>query len=141
MQKLRNSGYSRKFRSDILLSTLNGFRKIKEAANNGNRPLYRKISWKKKERIVKKATKKKDWLGRFWKSRIFVPYTPGNKLKKRLQVMEKQMRSVGRESQPIKVIETSRKTLENQLKPPAAAQMCAAKQCLARDKGEPKIGC
>ena len=61
-------------------------------------------------------TKKKGWLGSFWKSRIFVPYTPESKLKKRLQFMEKQMRSGGRESQPIKIIETSGKTSEKQLK-------------------------
>ena len=50
------------------------------------------------------------------------------------------MRAGGREIQPIKIIETSGKTLEMQLKQPAPAQMCAAKKCLARDQGEPSIG-
>ena len=112
-------------RSEILLSTLNGLRKIKEAANSGIRPLYRKRSWKKKEGIVKKATKKKDWLCTFWKSRIFVPYTPGRKLKKRLQVMEKQMRSGGRECQPIKVIETSGKNIGK----PVETLCCSSNVC------------
>ena len=82
MQKLRNSGSSSKFRSKILLSALSGFEKIKEAAKSGIRPVYRKRCWNKKERLAKKVTKKKDWLGSFWKSRIFVPYTPVSKLKK-----------------------------------------------------------
>ena len=89
----------------------------------------------------KKKKKKKGWLGKFWKSRIFVPYTPGSKLKQRLQKMEAQMRPGGRENHPIKIIETSGKTLEMLLKPPAAKQMCAARKCLARDLGTPKIGC
>ena len=42
---------------------------------------------------------------------------------------------------PIKIIETSGKTLEMLLKPPAQLQMCSAKKCLARDLGEPRIGC
>ena len=39
------------------------------------------------------------------------------------------------------IIEISGKTLEMQLKPPAPAQMCLAKKCLARVQGEPSIGC
>ena len=60
MQKLRNSGYSSKFRSEILLSALSGFEKIKEAAKSGIRPVYRKRCWNKKERLAKKVTKKND---------------------------------------------------------------------------------
>ena len=51
------------------------------------------------------------------------------------------MRPGGRENHPIKIIETSGKTLEMLLKSPAAKQMCAARKCLARDSGNPKIGC
>ena len=58
MQQLRNSGYSSKFRSEILLSTLSGFEKIQAAAKSGERPLYRKRNWKKRERLVKKFQKR-----------------------------------------------------------------------------------
>ena len=133
------TGY--KFRKEILLSTLAGYRKIQEAAQEGIRPLYRSRSWRKEDRLKKKMSKKKNWLGTFWKSRIFVPFTPGSKLKKKLQQMEEQMRPGGRENMPSKIIETSGKTLEMLLKPPAQKQMCSAKKCLARDLGEPKIGC
>ena len=92
MQKLKNSGYGYKFRKEILLSTLSGYKKIQEAATEGTRPLYRSRSWRKEERLKKKILKKKNWLGNFWKSIIFVPFTPGSKLKKRLQQMEEQMR-------------------------------------------------
>ena len=54
------------------------------------------------------------------------------------------MRPGGRENHPIKkfkIVETAGSTLEMELKPPAAKQMCAAKKCLARDLGCPKIGC
>jgi hypothetical protein len=56
------------FRSEILLSNLSGFQKIQAAAKSGQRPLYRKRSWKRRERLVKKFSKKKNWLGSFWKS-------------------------------------------------------------------------
>ena len=65
MQKLRNSGYSSKFRQEILLSTLSGFKKIQEAAKNGVRPMYRNKNWNKKDRIKKKLLKKKNWLWNF----------------------------------------------------------------------------
>ena len=112
MQKLRNSGYSYKFRKEILLSILSGYRKIKEAAQQGIRPLYRRRGWKKEERLKLKMQKKKNWLGTYWKSRIFVPYTPGSILKRKLQRMEEQMRPGGRENHPIKIIETTGNTLE-----------------------------
>ena len=85
MQKLRNSGYGYKFRKEILLSVLSGYRKIREAAQQGIRPLYRRRGWNKEKRLKKKMQKKKDWLGSYWKSRIFVPYTPGSVLKMKLQ--------------------------------------------------------
>ena len=141
MQKLRNSGYGYKFRKEILLSVLSGYRKIREAAQQGIRPLYRMRGWKKEKRLTKKMQKKKYWLGSFWKSRIFLPYTPGSVLKRKLQKMEEQMRPGGRKNHPIKIIETSGNTLEMELKPPAKKQMCTSKKCLARDLGTPKIGC
>ena len=65
MQKLKNSGYGFTFRKEILLSLLNGYRKIQEAAQEGIRQMYRRRIWKKKERVVKRMTKKKSWLGKF----------------------------------------------------------------------------
>ena len=120
---------------------LNGYKKIQQAAQQGMRPLYRRKNWMRKERVSAKMKKEKGWLGKYWKSKIFVPYTPGSKLKQRLQLMEAQMRPGGRENHPIKIIETSGKTLEVLLKPPAAKQMCLARKCMARDTGTPKIGC
>ena len=120
---------------------MNGFRKIQEAAQEGTRPLHRRRNWMKKERISMKMRKKKGWRGNFWKSRKLVPYTPGSKMKPRLQKMEAQMRPVGREKHCIKIIETLGKIPEMLLKPSAAKLMYSAQKCLARDLGTPKIGC
>ena len=95
----------------------------------------------KKERVSIKMKKKKGWLGNYWKLRIFFPYTLRSKLKPRLKKMEAQMRPGGRENHPIKIIDTSGKTLEMLLKPQAAKQICSAPKCFARVTGTPKIGC
>ena len=80
---LKNSGYDVKFRTEVLKSGLLGYNKILEAEKSGVRPLYRLKFWKATERKQKKQEKKKNWLGPFWKSCIFIPPTPGSKLKNR----------------------------------------------------------
>ena len=97
MQLLKNSGYSQKFRTEILMSGLKGYNKILKAERDGVRPMYRPKSWKESARWLEKRKKKNDWLGTFWKSCIFVPPTPGSKFKKQMQVKEEEMRAGGRE--------------------------------------------
>ena len=99
MQLLNNSGYSQKFRTEILKSGLEGYNKIVKAEKEGVRPVYRPKGWKESARwLEKKRRKKNNWLGSFWKSCIFIPPTPGSELKKQMQTKEEEMRVGGRES-------------------------------------------
>ena len=82
MQLLKNSGYSQKFRLEILHSGLQGYNKILKAERDGIRPVYRPKGWNESARWLEKRRKKNNWLGSFWKSCIFVPPTPGSELKK-----------------------------------------------------------
>ena len=96
MQLLKNSGYSEAFRAEILKSGLKGYGKILKAERDGIRPMYRPKNWKESARWLDKRRKKKNWLGSFWKSAIFVPPTPGSQLKKQMQAKEEEMRAGGR---------------------------------------------
>ena len=54
MQVLKNSGYSQKFRTEILMSGLKGYNKILKAERDGVRPMYRPKSWKESARWLEK---------------------------------------------------------------------------------------
>ena len=112
---MKNSGYSEVFRAEVLKSGLMGYNKIVAADKTGIRPMYRLKEWNGSARRMEKHSKKKNWLGTFWKSCIFVPPTPGSELKKKMQEKEEQLRAGGRESWPIKIIEMAGKTLEQTL--------------------------
>ena len=143
MQLLKNSGYSEKFRSEILNSGLKGYNKILKAEKDGIRPIYRPKGWKESARWLEKRRKKNNWLGPFWKSCIFVPPTPGSELKKQMQAKEEEMRSGGREGYPIKIIETAGKTLEQTLvnTDPFDGNKCNDEKCEPKKNPKNLINC
>ena len=143
MQMLKNSGYSEKFRAEILKSGLDGYQKILEADRLGKRPLYRLKQWRAAARRLEKQQKQKNWLGDFWKSCIFVPPTPGSWLKKEMQRKEEDLRAGGREAWPIKIIETAGKTLEQTLvdTDPFGGNKCNDPKCLLNSSSSTKINC
>ena len=143
MQVMKNSGYSESFRAEVLQSGLRGYNKILEADKAGSRPMYRPKDWEVSSRRMDKQKKKRNWLGSFWKSCIFVPPTPGSELKKRMQEKEEQLRPGGRESWPIKIIEMAGKTLEQTLvqTDPFEGNKCSDKNCIPSKTGASKINC
>ena len=143
MQMLKNSGYEAKFRAEVLRAGLAGYRKILAADKAGLRPLYRPKQWRAAARRLDKQKKKKNWLGSFWKSCIFVPPTPGSKLKKEMQSKEEELRAGGREGWPIKIIETAGKTLEQTLvnTDPFNGNQCKDAKCLVNSNSDTKINC
>ena len=90
-----------------------------------------------------KRKKKRNWLGNFWKSCIFIPPTPGSQLKKLMQEKEAEMRAGGREEFPIKIIETAGKTLERTLvnSDPFGGNKCTEAKCEPRKNPRNKISC
>ena len=140
---MKNSGYSEVFRAEVLKSGLMGYNKIVAADKAGIRPMYRLKEWNASARRMEKRSKKKNWLGTFWKSCIFVPPTPGSELKKKMQEKEEQLRAGGRESWPIKIIEMAGKTLEQTLvkTDPFNGNQCSDKKCLPNNNPKNKISC
>ena len=143
MQLLKNSGYSEAFRLEILNSGLKGFDKILKAEREGIRPMFRPKGWKESARWLEKRRKKRNWLGTFWKSCIFVPPTPGSELKKQMQAKEEETRAGGREDYPIKIIETAGKTLEQTLvnTDPFEGNQCNDEKCEPTKNSKNKISC
>jgi hypothetical protein len=91
MLKLKNSGYSRDYRVQIVDSALNAFEKMVEDDRKGIKPLYRDRSWKSDERLEAKKKKKLNWFQNSnnseikYKSVLFVPPTPGGILAKEIK--------------------------------------------------------
>ena len=143
MQLLHNSGYNVNFRTEILKSGINGYIKILAAEREGRRPMYRPKNWEVDSRRMDKQNKKKNWLGPYWKSCIFVPPTPGSELKKRMRKREEELRAEGRLKWPIKIIETAGKTLEQTLvnTDPFNGNFCNDKKCLPSKNPKNKISC
>ena len=142
MQILKNSGYTAQFRKEVLYSGLKGYNNIFSDHQNGTKPMYRSKEWQKTSRRLAKKSKSKNWLGSF-KSCIFVPPTPGSELKTIMQNIEKDMRPGGREKWPIKIIETSGKTLESVLvkADPFQGNKCLDPKCLPNKNPKNQIYC
>ena len=90
MLTLKNSGYSKKFRKEVLDSSLKAFQKMIEDDRNGTKPLYRSRDWNIEERQLSKARKRLNWWNSAnakiqYTSVLFVPPTPGGILAKELR--------------------------------------------------------
>ena len=108
MLKLKNSGYSKKYRMEILRSALLAFDKMLEDNKNNVKPLFRKRSWNKEEREAMKVNKKVNWYknaakGITYRSVLFVPPTPGGVLAKELRKIEVELNKCNEER--IKIVE------------------------------------
>ena len=145
MQLLKNSGYDKKFRCEILQSGLKGYNSILEADRVGKKPLYRSRQWRKSPQGLKdqKRRKQNKWLGETYKSFIFVPPTPGAELKRRMQAKEKELRPGGRDDWPIRIIEGAGNTVERVLvkTDPFNGNQCNDAKCLPNKSETSKISC
>ena len=110
MKKLQYSGYTQTFRYNVAKSAMNAYDDIKEKERLGIRPKNRLKTWRRQEREIEKARKKKDWYkeGGF-DSVLFVPSTPGSQLKRSYQ------KEIAKSGLRIKVIERTGTTLKNKL--------------------------
>ena len=80
MVKLKNSGYSVKFRKDILNSAFNAFDKMLKDNETGVEPLFRNREWNKEQRVKLKQDRKLNWYKNSkskidYQSVLFVPVT------------------------------------------------------------------
>ena len=115
MVKLKNSGYDKKYRIEVLDSAMKAFDKMKEDDKKNIKPLYRSRSWNTEERNKSKEIKKQSW----WKSGsktdfksvFFVPPTPGGMLAKELRKREVELNKNSTER--IKIVESGGIKIKN----------------------------
>ena len=72
----------------MIKSGIAGYNEILAADKAGDWPKYQPKEWEAAAHRLEKGRKKKNWLGPFWKSCMFVPTTPGSELKKLMQDKE-----------------------------------------------------
>ena len=135
MLKLKNSGYSEKYRKEILDSAAKAFEKMLEDDKKNVKPLFRPREWNKDKRDELKRNKKVNWYKNpekthiNYKSVLFVPPTPGGILAKELKKREEELNKYSEER--IKIIEKGGIKVENILtkKDPFVKDKCSEKLC------------
>ena len=86
IKKMQNSGFSEKYRLEIVKSAMKAFNKIKAEAEAGTKPMFRPRDWKRQERENLKAQQNKTWFKKGGNNNfISIPATPGSELKKDIE--------------------------------------------------------
>ena len=138
MLKMKNSGYSPKYRKEILDSALKAFEKMQNDAKNNIKPLYRNRSWNQENRKTYKENRKHNWYKNKetennnkvnYKTVLFVPMTMGSKLAKEIKIREEEINRFS--SERIKIVEDGGVKLKDLLvkKDPFPSIKCDKKFC------------
>ena len=134
MLKLKKSGYTPKFRKDVLNSILKAYTKMVAEDKSGTKPLYRSRDWNAKERQSQKLDKKRNWWNNSkskiqYKSVLFVTPTPGGVLMKEVQQREEELNKNNDER--ILVVEKGGLKVKDKLcsKNPFKKSECEQKSC------------
>ena len=113
MIKLKNSGYNRKFRAEVIASSKKAFAIMISEDKKGIKPLFRDRNWKSEEGLLKKQNTKRNWYKNKdskYTSVLFVPPTPGRELIKELETREEELNRYNDER--IKFVETGGEKIE-----------------------------
>ena len=87
--RLRDSGYTERYRQQLIESVLRGWDKMLIEHEAGRRPINRARNWQEETRKKQKVKKKTGWFktGGF-STVIFCPFTPGSELAKKWRAIE-----------------------------------------------------
>ena len=136
-QRMRASGYSEKYRFEIIKSGVEGFDKMIDEENKGGRPINQRRTWNQDQRQKKKELQKKNWYSKGgYDVPLFVPHTPGGELAKRMRRAEAQNHQ-GRKIR-FKIVEKGGVTLEKMLRRsnPWSSENCGRADCFPCEGGE-----
>ena len=132
MLHLQYSGYDQKFRTEVVLSALNAYKRMIELDASGEQPLYRPREWKRLERAQERWGKRESWYRKGgFDTVIFVPAAPGSRLKNRY------IEEIEGTGFKIKVVEQSGVTLKRMLQrsDPFREKECSNINCLVCSTG------
>ena len=104
---MKESGYSEKFRRQIIQAGLAGWDKMQQVAAEGGRPVNRPASWNAEERAKEKIGKSMMWHKKGgYDVPIFIPCTPGSELARKIKAMEEMTGKGKKRSFRVRVVET-----------------------------------
>ena len=132
--RMQYSGYSKKFRYEVVDSALKAYKTRNEADQEGVQPLHRPKDWRKDEREQEKVRKKNDWYKRGRNEAvIFVPATPNSQLLQR-----KYQKEIKRQGFKIKVVEKAGIAIKRLLQrsDPCKPRQCEREDCLVCRRDE-----
>ena len=132
VKRMQFSGYTHRFRFEVVNSAINAYHKIEEDVRKGERPLHRHREWKKTERDQAKEMKNKDWYRKGgYDSVIFIPGTPNAVLRTILQ------EEIDRSTFKIRVVEHAGRTLKQSLQrsDPFKSSRCRREDCPVCESG------
>ena len=124
--RMQYSGYSKKFRYEVVHSALKAYKTRKKADQEGERPLHRPKEWRKDEREQEKMGKKSNWYKRGGNEAvIFVPATPNSQLQKEYK------KEIKRQGFQIKVVEKTGVAIKRLLQKsdPFKPRQCEREDC------------
>ena len=130
--RMQYSGYSQKFRGEIVNSACNAYKEIKAQVDSGSRPLYRPREWQRDERNRSKRDKQLNWYKKGgYESVIFVPATPNSELQK------KYSNEVTKSGLKIRIVERAGKSIKSflQRSDPFTDKNCNQEDCMLCKSG------
>ena len=130
--RMMMSGYSEKFRMEVISSGVAGYEKQLARAEAGTCPLYRPKGYMKEERRKEKLIKKRSWYKPF-STVLFCPPSPGSQLAKELRkVAEEETRGKG---WTVKVVERAGVKLAHQVPGLKEPTECKKEDCFIHISG------
>ena len=130
--RMKESGYSERFRLEVISSGVAGYEKQLARAAAGTCPLYRPKGYKAEERSRKKLISKKSWYKPF-STVLFCPPTPDSQLATELRkVVELETKGKG---WTVKVIERAGIKLQHQLPGLKEPTTCTKPDCFIHTSG------
>ena len=130
--RMQFSGYTKKFRHEVIDSALKAYHEIHRKAALGDRPLYRPYEWEREERDRAKQAKVLKWYMRGgYESVIFVPSTQGSELQRKFQT------EIDRYGLRIRAVEKAGRTVKSALQRsnPFKSASCGRDDCLICETG------
>ena len=132
--RLRDSGYSQRFRQEVIRSILSGWDRMVKEQEAGRRPINRSRSWQKERRRQDKQRKKSSWYrtGGF-STVMFCPWTPGSELANRWKELE--VRGAETRGWRYKVVELGGKQVRSLVCRNPWAGPCSSPECMVCTTG------
>ena len=127
MAKMQYSGYTKKFRGEVVKSALKAMKNLIRKEENNERPIHRPKGWKKKERTIERREKKANWFKKGGNETVvFIPATKGSELKRSFQEVIK------RSKVKMKVVEKTTRSIKSVLvkQDPFTKKTCNDQSCM-----------